>query len=265
MRALLLALAAAACLGEVADFPRWIERCHTFYVDAGSNRGVQVQKLFRPHNYPGARVLPFMDTAFGDAASRRRPSSVTGTCAVGFEPNERHHKWLSCLERDLMRDGMWAHFFRAGVWTENGKLVFQGNHGRDAVGFHAMANQSTQPAPHSQPGRVLSFVDVLARLPGKVALMKMDIEGAEWQVLPHMIRNGFLCADKVGHVLLETHFRQECKILGCGVRDLVRRLQQEAASRGCRPSRLQYLDDETYADERNQTVDVARLACNSVP
>merc|ERR1711959_94768 len=39
--------------------------CTQIYLDIGSNVGVQVRKLFEPHLYPEASVLPIFDKVFG--------------------------------------------------------------------------------------------------------------------------------------------------------------------------------------------------------
>jgi len=39
--------------------------CQHFYVDMGTNMGVQIRKLYEPAKYPGAKVLPIFDKHFG--------------------------------------------------------------------------------------------------------------------------------------------------------------------------------------------------------
>ena len=54
----------------------------TPYLDMGSHRGVQIRKLFQPHLFPGAVVLPVFDKYFGPFADR----SVHGWSTGRHEP-----------------------------------------------------------------------------------------------------------------------------------------------------------------------------------
>ena len=46
--------------------------CGHVYLDIGSNRGVQVRKLFEPQRYPGAPVLQLFEQLFGDVRGTPR-------------------------------------------------------------------------------------------------------------------------------------------------------------------------------------------------
>merc|ERR1719291_580755 len=54
--------------------------------------------------------------------------------------------------------------------------------------------------------RTVDLTAFLSSLPrGKIRVMKMDIEGAEWQVLEKAIPSGVLCRDFVGRIMWEAH------------------------------------------------------------
>ena len=63
-----------------------LDGCLHVYLDLGTNTGVQIRKLFEPHKFPAADVLPIFDKYFGPV--EERDSSTV--CAVGFEPNPEH-------------------------------------------------------------------------------------------------------------------------------------------------------------------------------
>ena len=72
-----------------------LDGCYHIYLDVGSNIGVQVRKLFEPERYHGAPVHEIFTSQFGSPAKRRM--SLNGgnyLCAVGFEPNSHHTKYL---------------------------------------------------------------------------------------------------------------------------------------------------------------------------
>ena len=69
--------------------PNPLDGCLHVYLDVGSNRGIQVRKLFEPNLFPRSRTfLNLIDKYFGE---RRNSSQV---CAVGFEPNPVHEDHL---------------------------------------------------------------------------------------------------------------------------------------------------------------------------
>lgn len=78
---------------EVADgisisplLRRWQECSQGIYLDVGTNVAVQIRKLYDPHKFPVATVLPVFDEYFGQ--DRRK------VCAVGFEPNSAHTEYV---------------------------------------------------------------------------------------------------------------------------------------------------------------------------
>ncbi|KAH3693858.1 hypothetical protein DPMN_081297 [Dreissena polymorpha] len=56
--------------------------CKYVYLDLGSNKGVQIRKLYEPWLYPGAAIIPFFDTLFGKITQYSRRGDV---CSFGFE------------------------------------------------------------------------------------------------------------------------------------------------------------------------------------
>ena len=53
----------------------------------------------------------------------------------------------------------------------------------------------------------LDLAAFLARnvLPGDVAYLKLDVESAEWNVVPHLLRRGALCP--IRYLLIEWHYK----------------------------------------------------------
>jgi len=98
-----------------------LDGCYHVYLDMGTNRGVQIRKLFEPHLFPGALVLPIFDKHFG-AFSTRQPGQV---CAVGFEPNWEHEKILEELEQRYSACGWPVKIFmRTGVGVARRSTMF---------------------------------------------------------------------------------------------------------------------------------------------
>ncbi|KAH3691129.1 hypothetical protein DPMN_194089 [Dreissena polymorpha] len=55
--------------------------CQFVYLDLGSNKGVQIRKLYEPSLYPGAAIIPFFDKLFGHITKSSRRGNV---CSFGF-------------------------------------------------------------------------------------------------------------------------------------------------------------------------------------
>lgn len=193
------------------------EGCTHVYLDVGTNRGVQLRKLLQPQYYPGAKVLPVFDVFFG--TDRASHSSL---CAFGFEPNPSHTAWLQRIERAYT-----AHGWRVKVFTETAVGVRDG----DTVPIYFTGDLFSDLAASSTQNEILTWggsrapkrVDVrtldLARFlneevharseaaaPGAAVVMKLDIEGAEMDVLPELLLRGALC--KVDMLFAEFHQRQ---------------------------------------------------------
>ena len=71
--------------------PPMFGNCKEFYVDLGTNIGVQIRKLYEAEKYPDASILPLFDQYFGNSQARRNNLDL---CAIGFEMNPGHTKRL---------------------------------------------------------------------------------------------------------------------------------------------------------------------------
>ena len=90
---------------DEAAIDRLIEggQCEHFYLDVGTNVGVQLRKLFEPHLYPHAEIHDKFNRVFGRAIGGTR----CNVCAIGVEPNPRHAARLQTLQAYL-RDELGA-------------------------------------------------------------------------------------------------------------------------------------------------------------
>ena len=120
--------------------------CKHVYLDFGSNRGVQLRKVFQPELYPPslwpervddpkdgptlratkkqhaeveakASMLPVFERIFGQAPRCH-------VCAVGFEPNPHHSETLDAVESSLRAAGAPILVFRAAASDADSTSVF---------------------------------------------------------------------------------------------------------------------------------------------
>ena len=190
-------------------------RCQHVYLDVGTNRGVQIRKLFWPSVYPLAHVHRFFDDAFGNRSQRCR------VCAVGIEPNARHHRRLDLLTKQVQAAGGRVAILRGAASDADGATTF------------ARANLTRGDKQHDWSASSSSWMRERFRLADSVVVrtidlariirciqhhlwkrpvesgerrniwMKLDVEGSELQILPHLMITRTLCA--VSFIDIEWH------------------------------------------------------------
>lgn len=256
--AALLSLALASPLRPLAD------GCARVYVDVGTNRGVQLRKLFEPELYPRAPVLSVFDRLFGRSRAADR-----SLCAFGFEPNPPLEGRLVALEQAYAKRGLSLRVFtRTAASTHDGEVEFHYYDDLDLnVGssIHPRHNRSRAELGNA---RLLSTtvrsIDLARFLKEHVharrvpfgatstVVVKLDVEGHEYILLPHLIASGALC--RVNLVFYEFHSGQR---FVKDPKERAAKVEQERAmleqidglkrtwGRGCVTEALS-LDDETY-------------------
>jgi FkbM family methyltransferase len=228
----------------------WAKGCSKIYLDVGSNVGVQIRKLFEPSKYSDAPVLPVFEKLFGGADHRTKPSSETGLCAIGFEANPQLVPRLREIESAYNEQGWKVKIMApfAVSDTDDGEVTFHVYPATNGVGS-SIVNRGRR-GPHNKNVTVgtLSLAAFLEKevfpvSPEKV-LMKMDIEGSEYIVLPDLIRREYLCDHLINEMFIEWH---EKKMHWPGMPS-TRQVQEDLLKQKCKSSKttLNSLDDETY-------------------
>ena len=186
--------------------------CHV-YLDVGSNIGVQIRKLFEPSKYPGYKVASTFGKHFGMLGSSRQKN----VCALGLEANPRHAPRLAEIASAYNARGWRTHFLApVAASIANGKITFypgpvdhdSGYDGHDTHGNatqwwgSTVANKYNREKGSAPPVTVprVNLADLVQRsILGRAkpagctnpkVVMKIDIEGGEFDVLPHMLASG---------------------------------------------------------------------------
>lgn len=192
----------AACEAAVlwARSPVLGSGCVKLLLDVGSNIGVHARFLFEPNLYkPRHPYDNVLDSEFGVSRTQRREE----ICVLAFEPNPTHRKRHQQLATAYARQG-WK--YRAFYTAVGGRTMSSGS--ADNLVFFLNDNGSNNDWGFSiknmKGGNITKRVHVpvmdlsmfvfehiakAAVRPAKV-LMKMDIEGSEFSVLPHMLTTG---------------------------------------------------------------------------
>eukprot|EP00931_Biecheleriopsis_adriatica_P103891 TRINITY_DN78682_c0_g1_i1.p1 TRINITY_DN78682_c0_g1~~TRINITY_DN78682_c0_g1_i1.p1 ORF type:complete len:388 (-),score=56.69 TRINITY_DN78682_c0_g1_i1:23-1186(-) len=187
--------------------------CNKLFFDIGSNVGTHVRRVFEPELYPESPYLKLLTEGFGEADKRRTDKSL---CAFGIEANPRWEHRLESIESAYNEMGWRAKWLvpRAASNVDGHSISLKGN-GMD--GAHNDWGASIVPGI---PGEIqIQTLDVgsfvkrgIEAARGQVGkpehaytLIKMDIEGAEYIVLPSMLEAGVLCKFYIDKLTIEWH------------------------------------------------------------
>lgn len=225
--------------------------CGRYYIDLGTNVGHQVHKLYHPQQCADAGVQPLFGRHFG--------TSRHDVCTIGVEPNPKHARKLAQLERHYTSQGTFVRIINAAAGLQDGTAVLSMNENEDQGEKHNfwMASLASGAAA-STPGAVnVTTVDVgamLSALPKDAkVVMKMDVEGAEVDLLPAWVKSQALC--RVSEVYIETHGESAEKALNAARKDL--------RAAGC-ATVLTWMDDEAPCNPLDMKAD-RRLGSMSNP
>jgi len=231
-------------------------RCQHVYLDFGSNIGIQMRKLYEPTKFPGAKIRPFFNEYFGQHASHR-----CRVCSIGSEPNPKHRQQLLELQGNLTRMGFGVLIFGAAIAAVDDHYI-EFNMGTLDVNeyLEAKAVLVGETVPLAQRSmvrtidlaRLVKIVDrALRDLYGSnrnlsKIVMKMDIEGSEYETLPHLMMTGAMCM--VDYIHFEGHARvlpTEWQQRWAAAEDQLYQHLFQTASPTC-STRIVEMDDETY-------------------
>jgi FkbM family methyltransferase len=237
------------------DHPPWLSSCKSIYLDVGSNLGVQIRKFFEPDKYPDAPVLPLFESTFGNGQVRTEANS--SNCCLGIEPNPIHWKHLKSIELNYTKKGWHVHFYPYAAWKTEGTMSFAGHKedvGHASWGAHLDYNTRVATSSDTQV-RTVDLAAFIKSLPDhSVKLMKLDIEGAEYETVSHMISEKVLCQTTVEKTFMEVHSWGEITTW----RDnrtyeaMQRHVNGTACNDNSSPTTLVLMDDETYTLDDGQ-------------
>jgi len=243
-------------IGKVSDSEKdeqtiLADGCRYVYLDVGANIGVHNRFLFESAKYPikdGVAVL--FDKLFPQNRNR------SDVCAFAFEPNPALQPRLHSLEQAYAELGWRLTILPFAAWLADTDLKFYdqdyhqfGVDGRapdisadrgssavrhnDAVGYHLVKaiDLSAWVAEHVHKRTVPppKYPDD----PPPAVLMKMDIEGSEFEVLPKMLYTGALCNITAGFVEWHGYIDSAFCEPNCASRQALDVLFARAQEMGC--------------------------------
>ena len=202
-----------------------LHRCQHVFLDLGANIGVNIRKLYEPDKYPGAPALRLFNETFGPSRCR--------VCSIALEPNPMHATRLAELAQRYQQAGVGVLVIGAAVSSDTDGVTQLRDHNRTdrwivkhggtrlqisaQVDEAGNATASSREITHVRVPKVdlallLHAVDrqlvrrhgprqrdaAAGPLLGRVGI-KMDIEGTEARVLPHLLAKDAMCLVRARH------------------------------------------------------------------
>lgn len=181
-------------------------------MDMGTNVGIQIRKVYEQNYYPRSPIRWHFEDVFMD----ERPENI---CTIGFEPNTLHVQRLVDLQGAYQKANFPCVIFTTtAVTTYDGNITFyrskENAHyheaGASTIAWDGVFHDNSESAVAVD---INAFVWEVVHLWKKSQsysetsrlVAKMDIEGAEYTVLPHMLAHGSLC--HFTELIMEWHSR----------------------------------------------------------
>lgn len=191
-----------------------MDLCKHIYIDMGTNIGMQIRKLYEPHLFPKASSLPYFRSVFPEDERH-------SVCSIGFEPNSLHTQRLLDVQNGYQASNYPSVIFtNTAVSTYDGTITFfrapfQNKHyhesGASTVVWDGVQQTTNETSISLDIDRFLHTVlhqwhqsSAYSNFTSRM-IAKLDIEGGEYDVLPHMLAHGSLC--KMDNMLIEWHSR----------------------------------------------------------
>jgi hypothetical protein len=179
--------------------------CYHIFVDGGANIGVHGRFLYEPNMYPDAKVAhKLYNYTFGPPETRDNRDF----CVFELEANPAHYPQLKEKEDAYARLGWRYKVMNVGLSDRYETITFYGRNdeyynewGFSTKKFFDGAKQVDVPTirlsswlkEHVLPRKLPSKVYGQYNKDGPVILVKLDIEGSEFVVLPDLISSGVFC------------------------------------------------------------------------
>jgi hypothetical protein len=206
------------------SFKNMADGCQHVFLDVGSNRGVHVRALYEPAKYPKLGYYWHTDLLVGVDWNQTAAQSkffemysqmsnsaepAADVCTFGFEANADFTSRLKGLEEAYNQKGYRAKwltplavsdsFDTLSFWREPKGEQFSGELGTADASLPAGINTvlTEQKVDTIDFAQFLQDNIVNRKIPKTSepasVVMKMDIEGAEFKVLPHLLTSGLMC------------------------------------------------------------------------
>ncbi len=219
------------------------QKCQHIFLDVGANVGINAHFLYNGSAFPKSlKMVPLMDQVFGRDRSH--------VCYRGFEPNMNHIGRHVSLRHNFSDKDMVI--YNSPVGISNSSITFYYKNTEMEKKHNEWGFSSSQVDHRGKSVNLtavnltqIDFPSWLNALEPKDAriLMKLDVEGSEFELLTSLLFRGQLC-NRIHTMTLEWHPRQ-CQRKWCTIKDKLPPILDLARSVKC-STRFLAVDDESY-------------------
>lgn len=190
---------------EVEEYRIWFQQCAHLLLDLGANRGDTILRWLTEENYSGRAKSSSIDKVYSSECRKK-------FCILSFEPNGIFDHGLHAIERKMLAKG-----FKVKVKSRTAvsdrfseSLIYIDNISTHSYGTSLISEKKVNfggelhPLGKEQTVKLVDLRSILSRVPKSTELVvKMDIEGGEYDVLRSIIPSGLACSINV--LIIEYH------------------------------------------------------------
>jgi len=241
-----------------------LDGCKSLYLDLGSNRGGNIRALYQESSFVGGRKMTlkpkykqFM-AELGNAADRAKAFNESGLCAIAFEGNPAFRDQHVGIETAYNAYGWKVQFMSpAIVLDKEGSMTFWTGGGTGA-GSSVVHRKDKEHVPHTVPAldfpKLVEDYIVPARKNGelKKVIMHMDVESAEYLILPKLAQGEGLCQESgIDKVIIEWHKFHPEDCVYCNEKAVTGFMKKMTANRACTLTEFKDIDIDLYGKGDN--------------
>lgn len=206
---------------EVEEFRVWFQQCAQVLLDLGANRGDTIMRWFNNESYSGRAKSSVIDKLYS-------PEYRKKFCILSFEPNGMFDYELQAIERRMRAKG-----FEVKVKTRTAisdrfsqSKIYIDNVSTHSYGTSLLSEKKVNfggqlhPLGTEQTVQLVDLRSILSCVPKNTELVvKMDIEGGEYDVLRSVIPSGLACSINV--LIIEYHSKLRKGTVPIGANDVI--------------------------------------------
>jgi len=190
---------------EVEEYRIWFQQCTSLFLDLGANRGDTILRWLTEENYNGRAKSDSISKVY-KLEERRK------FCILSFEPNGMFEPRLNTIQKSMQAKG-----YKVKVKTRTAvsdifsdSLIYIDGVSTHSYGTSLFSEKKVNFGGRLHPlgkGQSVKLVDlraILSCIPKNTELVvKMDIEGGEYDVLRSIVPSGLACA--IDLLIIEYH------------------------------------------------------------
>ncbi|CAL6339321.1 unnamed protein product [Bathycoccus prasinos] len=189
----------------VDNYSSWFESCAHVLLDLGANRGDTILRWFTEERFTGRARDSSLDRLY---SLKQRQNF----CVLSFEPNLMFSSVLKQVEKSMNDRGFKSKVILGAAVSDkfSKSVVYLDESSTHAYGTSLLADKKVNfagqlhPLGRNQSVNLIDFAAILKAIPNGVdTVVKMDIEGGEYEVLRSVISSGWAC--RIDLLIIEFH------------------------------------------------------------